>query len=61
MNDLINKQKKWITGIKKLYSQSFLLTHFIGTELNSFLDNCGQIIYHSSLNRIIGLTKNRFE
>jgi len=27
----------WIKGIKALYSKSYLLTHFIGSELNKFI------------------------
>jgi hypothetical protein len=60
-NELKVLFKSWIDGIKEIYQQSYVLTHFIGPELSKFINYCLNCEYHPSLERIIGLSKNTFD
>lgn len=58
--ELQTLKKQWIKGIKHLYANSFLLTHFTGSTLVEFVDAVLSSRYYPSLSNILNLDEPSF-
>jgi len=56
-----NESENWKNEMEKIYEESYLLTHFLGPELNNFADQTLKKNYNPSLEWIVGLNSKDFK
>lgn len=51
---------EWIEGMKEIYEKSYLLTHFMGPNLNTFINDTLNFKFSPLIKQIIDLDEHEF-